>query len=198
MSRDPRIDAYIEKQADFAKPILIRLREAVHEACPEAEETLKWSMPTFTYKSEILANMAAFKAHATFGFWRGSLVLPDNEKRHEAMGSFGRLTSMDDLPEPEVLRGLIVKAMELTDAGVKPVRNKIVKGDFEVPEDLRTALGANSSAAATFEGFPPSCRREYVQWVTEAKRADTRAKRVAQAVEWMAEGKKRHWRYEQC
>lgn len=195
---DPRIDAYIARQADFARPVLDHLRGAIHSACPGAEETLKWSMPAFLYKGEILASMAAFKAHATFGFWRGNEVLGDGEQQMDAMGQFGRLKSLDDLPEPDMLAALIKKAMALTDSGSKPIRKKTVKLEFSVPEDLTAALRANAPASATFEAFPPSCRREYVDWVTEAKRPETRAKRVAQAVEWMAEGKRRNWKYENC
>jgi uncharacterized protein YdeI (YjbR/CyaY-like superfamily) len=195
---DARIDEYIHRQADFAKPILRHLRETVHAACPEAEETLKWSMPTFLYKGEQLAGMAAFKAHASFGFWRGSLVLGDETKSDEGMGQFGRLTSVDDLPEPAVLAGMIRKAMELTDAGVKPVRNKTTKALLPMPDDLRAALDAEPAAARTFDAFSPSSQREYVEWVTTAKQAATREKRIAQTVEWVAEGKKRNWKYENC
>ena len=195
---DPRIDAYIAKQADFARPILDHLRAAIHALCAEAEETLKWGMPTFMYKGEILASMAAFKEHATFGFWRGSEVLGDGERKLDAMGQFGRLRSIADLPEPDMLKQLIQKAMALTDSGVKRVRNKAPKGDFSVPEDLDTALRSNSAASAGFAAFPPSCQREYVEWVTEAKRPETRAKRIRQAVEWIAEGKRRNWKYEKC
>lgn len=195
---DPRIDAYIARQADFARPILDHLRGAVHAACSEAGETVKWSMPAFMYKGEILATMAAFKEHATFGFWRGSQVLGDGREQLDAMGQFGRLRSVADLPEPDALRELIKKAMDLTDSGVKPVRNKTAKGDLTVPEDLQVALGENGAARATFDGFPPSCQREYAEWISEAKRPETRTKRVAQAVEWMAEGKKRNWKYEKC
>ena len=126
MSRDERIDAYIARQADFARPILEHLREAVHAACPQCEETLKWSMPTFMYKKEMLAGMAAFKAHATFGFWKGSLVVGDTAEQKSAMGQFGKLTSIDDLPSPEVLSALIAKAMALNDAGVKVKDRKSV------------------------------------------------------------------------
>ena len=198
MKHDPRVDAYIERQAEFARPILTHLREAVHSACPEAEEAMKWGMPAFTYKGEILAHLAAFKAHASFGFWRGSMVVGEENEQQGAMGQFGRLTSVEDLPDDETLAELIRKAVSLADAGVKPPRNKTTKAVFEVPEDLTGALRANEAAAATFEGFSPSCRREYAEWVTEAKRPETRAKRVAQAVEWMAEGKKRNWKYEKC
>ncbi|MGS1016599.1 YdeI/OmpD-associated family protein [Allosphingosinicella humi] len=198
MNHDPRIDAYIARQADFARPILDHLRAAVHAACPEAEETLKWSAPAFLYKGEQLAMMAAFKAHATFGFWKGSLVVPDDEKQTGAMGQFGRIGSIADLPETSVLAALIRKAMALTDAGVKPVRTRTAKAPLPMPDDLRRALDGNQAAAATFDGFSPGARRDYVEWVTEAKQAATRERRIAQAVEWMAEGKRRNWKYEKC
>jgi len=198
MKSDPRIDAYIERQAEFAKPILRHLRDTVHAACPDCEETLKWSMPSFMYKGEILAGMAAFKQHATFGFWRGSLVVGNGNEQMSGMGQFGRLTAVGDLPPPQELEALVKKAMQLADDGVKPPRDKHKKEDFSVPQDLRAAIDANPAAAATFEGFPPSAQREYVEWVTEAKRDETRAKRLAQTVEWLAEGKRRHWKYEAC
>lgn len=198
MSRDPRVDAYIERQADFARPILNHLREAVHSACPEAEETLKWSMPHFLYKGQMLAGMAAFKAHATFGFWRGKEVLGGTGAERQAMGQFGRLTSLDDLPPPEVLAGLIRKAMALTEQGPKARPKAAPKPELPTPEDLQNALDGNAAARAIFDAFPPSCRREYVAWIVEAKRPETRASRVAQAVQWIAEGKKRNWKYEKC
>ena len=199
MSRDPRFDTYIARQADFARPILEHLRAAVHAACPECEETLKWSMPTFMYKGQILASMSAFKAHATFGFWKGSLIVGEGEEQKSAMGQFGRLTSVDDLPAAEVLGLLIKKAVALTDAGAKiPRPIKHAKPPVEAPADLAAALDANPAARATFDSFPTSCKRDYVDWIVEAKREETRAKRLVQAVEWMAEGKKRHWKYENC
>ena len=198
MKTDPRIDAYIERQADFARPILEFLRETVHSACPDCEESLKWSLPYFLYKGEMLAGMAAFKKHATFGFWRGSLVLGEDKADSDAMGQFGRIASIDDLPPRPQLEALIRKAMALTDQGVKPPRTTRPKEKLEMPEDLRAAIDSNSAAAATFAAFPPGSQREYVEWVVEAKREETRAKRIAQAVEWMAEGKRRHWKYEHC
>jgi uncharacterized protein YdeI (YjbR/CyaY-like superfamily) len=197
MSRDPRIDAYIEKQAGFARPILERIRAVMHAACPEVEEAMKWSMPTFLYKGKQLAGMAAFKGHATLGFWNRSEVRGENAKSG-AMGDFGRLASVADLPDEAELTALIHKAMALIDAGAKTVRNKTTKAPLEMPEDLAAALAANPAAQATYEGFPPSCRREYLEWVIEAKRPETRHKRVAQAVEQMSEGKKRNWKYENC
>ena len=198
MKTDPRIDAYIARQADFARPILEHLRKVVHEACPECEETLKWSMPSFLYKGKILAGFAAFKAHATFGFWSGSMVLESNDEQKSAMGQFGRLTSLADLPSKAMLVELTRKAMKLIDEGVKPVRNKHAKPPFAVPQDMRAAIDAVPAAKATFDGFPPSQQRDYVEWVTEAKRDETRAKRLAQTVEWIAEGKRRNWKYENC
>jgi uncharacterized protein YdeI (YjbR/CyaY-like superfamily) len=199
MSADPRIDSYIARQADFARPILEHLRSAVHAACPEAEETLKWSMPHFLYKGQLLAGMAAFKAHATFGFWRGEAVVGDTAADRDAMGQFGRLTSIADLPPDEVLRDLVRKAMALTDAGTPRGRGKAAPGpELDIPPELAAALDSNPAARATFDRFPPGCRREYVLWVAEAKRPETRDKRIAQAVEWMAEGKRRNWKYEKC
>ena len=196
MSRDPRIDAYIDRQADFARPILAYVRDTVH-AAGEVEETVKWSMPAFLYKGRPLANMAAFKAHAVMGFWQGQQIR-DGEARNGAMGEFGRLTSVADLPDRDSLIDLVRKAMKLIDEGVKPVRNKTVKEPIAMPDDLAQALAASPAAKASFDGFPPSGQREYLEWVVEAKRPETRAKRVAQAIEWMAEGKRRHWKYEAC
>ncbi|HEX8226140.1 MAG TPA: YdeI/OmpD-associated family protein [Allosphingosinicella sp.] len=198
MKRDERIDAYIARQAEFAQPILEHLRAAVHDACPDCEETLKWSAPAFLYMGKQLAMMAAFKQHATFSFWRGSLVVGEEEARDGAMGQFGRLTSIADLPAPDALAEMIRKAMALTDAGVKPQRSKSVKDPLDVPDDLRGALEDNAAAAATFDGFGPGARREYVEWITTAKQQATREKRLAQTVEWLAEGKKRNWKYEKC
>ena len=198
MKTDPRFDAYIARQADFAKPILNHLREVVHAACPDCEETLKWSSPSFMYKGEILAGMAAFKQHATFGFWKGSLVVGKGEEMMSGMGQFGRLTSVGDLPPRKQLEALVKKAMKLTDDGVKTVRDKHKKAEFTVPQDLRAAIDAVPAAAATFAAFPPSAQREYVEWVSEAKRDETRTKRLNQTVEWLAEGKRRNWKYETC
>jgi uncharacterized protein YdeI (YjbR/CyaY-like superfamily) len=197
MSRDARVDAYIAKQADFARPILQHLREAVHAACPECEETLKWSMPAFLYKGKQLAGMAAFKAHATFGFWQRSGDR-GTESKPGAMGDFGRLTSLSDLPGEQEFAELVRKNMALIDAGAKTVRNKTAKAPIEMPGDLAAALAASPAARATFDGFPPSCGREYLEWVTEAKRPETRTRRIAQAVEMMAQGKRRNWKYEAC
>ena len=198
MTTDPRIDSYIAAQAAFAKPILTHLRAAVHRACPAAEETLKWSMPTFTYKGKILCGMAAFKAHATFGFW-GNAEVVEGKAVDTAMGQFGRLTSVANLPPEAELAVMIEKAAALIDSGAKAPRPvKPPKPELAMPADFAAALAASPAAQATYDGFAPSARRDYLEWVIDAKRDDTRAKRIAQAVEWLAEGKKRHWKYENC
>jgi uncharacterized protein YdeI (YjbR/CyaY-like superfamily) len=200
-TRDPRIDAYLDRSADFAKPILTHLREVVHSACPDCEETLKWSSPAFMYHG-LLCSFAAFKEHAVFGFWKGSLikgVSPNRNNGGEAMGNFGRLTSVKELPSKKVLTGMIREAMHLNEAGIKvPKPKKAPKPEAKVPPELAAALAKNKKARASFDAFPPSQRREYVEWITEAKREETKTKRVAQAVEWMAEGKTRNWKYENC
>src|SRR5919199_6273412 len=197
-TRDPRVDAYIDKSAEFAQPILAHLREVVHAACPEVEETMKWSFPHFMYRG-MLCSMASFKQHCTFGFWKGALVLDGNGASAEAaMGSFGRITRLSDLPPKKTLASYVKKAAALNDAGVKAPSRMAPKGkkkELVVPDDLMAALRKNKKALATFEGFSPSHRREYVEWITEAKSEDTRQRRLEQAVEWMAEGKPQNWKY---
>lgn len=199
-TKDPRVDAYIARSADFARPILTHLREVVHAACPDVEEAMKWSFPHFMYKG-ILCSMAAFKEHCTFGFWKASLVLdPADRSDEQAAGQFGRITKIGDLPSKTALRGYVKKAMELNDAGVKPApraRPK-AKPELVVPDDLAAALAKHTKARATFESFSPSHRREYVEWITGAKGADTRQRRLETALEWMAEGKSRNWKYAKC
>jgi len=199
MTTDPRIDAYIAKQADFARPILEHVRAVVHEACPDVEETMKWSMPTFVYGGGILCGMAAFKQHASFGYWKHALVVGEGEPR-DGMGSYGKLTSVKELPPKKTLIAHIKRAMQLNLDNVKaPAQRKAApKPPPEAPADLVAALKKNATARKVFEGFPPSAQRDYVEWIVEAKREETRAKRLAQAVEWMAEGKRRNWKYENC
>ena len=198
--RDPRIDAYIDNAAEFAQPILGRLREIVHEACPDVEETLKWSAPSFLHAGGILCGMAAFKQHASFGFWKHALVVGEEVPR-DGMGSFGKLTSLKDLPPKKELVALIRKAVQLNEERVKTpgVRKSSTPKPAPVPsEDFAAALKKNKLARATFERFPPSQQREYVDWITEAKRDETRQKRLTQAIEWLAEGKPRNWKYMNC
>lgn len=198
MSRDPRIDAYIDKAAPFAQPILKTIRERVHAACPEAQETLKWSMPTFMYKGKILIGMAAFKGHAALNFWRGSELTGKTQEMDEAMGQFGRLSAVDDLPGEAEFAALVRQAMALEDAGAKAPQLKKPREAIAMPDDFRDALAANASARAIYDGFPPSKQRDYLEWITEAKRPETRARRIEQSVAWLAEGKARHWKYEGC
>lgn len=199
MTRDPRIDAYIERAAPFARPILAHARSLVHQACPEVEETIKWGMPTFVHAGGILCGMAAFKQHASFGFWKHALVVGEGEPR-DGMGSYGKMTSVEDFPPKRTLLAHIRKAMKLNEDGVKmpAARKAASKLPPEMPEDLVAALNKDKAAKATFDAFPPSCRREYIEWIVEAKREETRAKRLAQTVEWLAEGKRRNWKYENC
>ena len=197
--RDPRIDAYIERSADFARPILEHLRDTVHEACPQVEETMKWSMPHFMYEG-MLCGMAAFKAHCTFGFWKGALVLGDSDgAEKDAMGQFGRIERISDLPPKRTLVALVRRAMQLNEQGVKsPARARKPKPPAEVPDDLSAALARNRKARATFEGFSASQRREYVEWIAGAKREETRARRLATTLEWLAEGKPMNWKYQKA
>ncbi len=200
-TKDKRIDAYIEKSADFAKPILRELRAIVHQGCPEVEETIKWGMPFFTYKSEMLCNMAAFKQHCALGFWKASLIFDKkSNKSVEAMGQFGRITSMKDLPSKSVLVGYVKEAKRLGDEGIKKVRapKTAAKKELVVPDYFLAAVKRNKKALATFDAFPYSHRKEYVEWVTEAKTQETRDRRLATTVEWLAEGKSRNWKYEKC
>lgn len=198
--KDPRVDAYIEEASSFARPILRRLRKVVHQGCPDVSETLKWSMPSFEYKG-ILCGMAAFKAHAIFGFWKHNLL----EKRLEslgkdadsAMGSFGCLRKLSDLPSDAVLLSLVRDATELNDKEIKvPARRKAAPKKVVVPDNLSAALKKNKKASATFTGLSPSHRREYIEWITEAKREETRARRLKTTIELLAAGKTKNWKYE--
>jgi uncharacterized protein YdeI (YjbR/CyaY-like superfamily) len=196
---DPRIDAYIDKSQDFAKPILTHLRKLVHEAAPDIEETLKWSMPSFV-QNGIVCGFASFKEHCTFGFWKQALLEQAAfSEEKTAMGSFGRLKSLEDLPSDEMLTKLIKDAVQLNLDGIK-VKKTVSKEKTElvVPEILTEALARDEAAAATFEAFPYSKKKDYVQWITEAKSDATRDKRLATTIEWLAEGKSRNWKYENC
>ena len=193
--KDPRVDAYIKKAAPFAQPILSEFREIVHGACPDVEETMKWSFPHFDYKG-VMCSMAAFKAHAAFAFWKGSLVI-GGPRQQDAMGHFGRIARRSDLPSKAVLAGFVKKAAALNDQGVKVARApKRAPKPVKVPADLAAALQERAKARAGFDALSPSHRREYIEWISEAKTDETRARRLTQAIEWMAEGKSRNWKYE--
>jgi uncharacterized protein YdeI (YjbR/CyaY-like superfamily) len=200
-SQDPRVDAYIAKAADFARPILEHIRATVHAACPDVEETLKWSMPSFVYKGAILCGMAAFKQHASLHFWHHKELFGGDEGdgAKDGMGQFGKLASVRDLPPKKTLAAYVKKAMALIDAGATRARPKASpKPPPAVPDDLAALLAQKKHAAARkhFEAFSPSAQREYVEWITEAKTDATRQKRLATTLEWLAEGKHRNWKYQ--
>lgn len=198
---DPRIDAYIARSRPFAQPILTHIRALWTKHFPETQEATKWGSPSLLYKGKIVCSMAAFKEHATFGFWHGDAV-EGAERKPGAMGSFGRLKSVDDLPTEAELAKMFATAKALIDAGVKPPhldgRGKHPKPALEMTPQFQAALDTHTAAKSSFESFPPSAQREYLEWIIDAKRDETRDKRIAQAVEWLAEGKKRNWKYENC
>jgi uncharacterized protein YdeI (YjbR/CyaY-like superfamily) len=199
VTRDKRVDTYIEKAPEYARPILAHLRAVIHSACPDVVETVKWGKPSFDYKG-ILCGMAYFKQHCAFGFWKHDLVVDGAKgKELEAMGSFGRLTSVADLPPKATLARYVKKAMKLNDEGVKVVRAKTVpKKAVPVHPAFKAALDRNPKASKALEAFSPSHRREYVEWIAQAKGEDTRERRITSAIEWLNEGKSRNWKYEKC
>lgn len=196
------IDAYIAKSADFAKPILNHLRELIHTTCPDVEEKTKWSMPFFDYKGEMMCHMASFKQHCAFGFWKAAImkdpVLRETAASEEAMGHLGRITSLKDLPPDKKMISWIKEAMILNENGIKlpPKTKAAVTKDIPVPDYFSKALAKNKKAKQVFNAFAPGKRKEYIVWLTEAKTEDTRNKRMETAIEWIAGGKARHWKYE--
>lgn len=199
-NRDTRIDAYIEKSADFARPILEHLRAVVHEACPDVEETIKWGFPHFMYHG-MLCGMASFKQHCTFGFWKAKQMSELSGKPDTAMGDFGRITKLKDLPGKAELKRLVKQAMTLNTAPAlapapKPKRSP--KPELIAPDIFLKALGKNNKAKTTFDNFSPSHRREYIEWILEAKREETVKKRIEASIEMLSEGKPRHWKYINC
>ncbi|MFC0590847.1 YdeI family protein [Novosphingobium aquiterrae] len=196
MTKDPRIDAKIAEAAPFAQPILTHLRALVHATFPDVEETIKWGMPHFMLGGKNIAGMAAFKAHCAF-------MIHGDGRQGDAMGQYGKIAALTDLPSDAELAEKLREARTRIDtAGTalkkKPAATRQAKAELSVPPEFQSALDANPAARATLNGFAPSHRREYVEWVAEAKRPETRDKRIAQAVEWLAQGKKRNWKYENC
>lgn len=189
---DSRVGDYIEKAQPFARPILTHLRQLVHRACSDVEETIKWRMPFFDYKGP-LCMMAAFKGHAVFGFWKGKLLFGKEDEG--AMGHFGRIASMKDLPSDKQLVGYIKKAAELNERGVQKKRTPQGRQRISVPTDLKAALAKNSKAKRYFDNFSYSHKKEYVQWITDAKHEETRQRRLKTAIEWLSRGKPQNWRY---
>ena len=205
---NPRIDIYIAKAKPYAQPILEHIRQLVHKACPGVVETIKWSRPFFEYKGVILGNMSAFKEHCSFGFWGEEIAAVLREEKllqPDAMGSLGRITRVEDLPSSKQMLSLLRQAVAFIDSGqyTSPIaaRQRVVKAPrpaIEAPPEFARALKANKKAAAVFAKFSPSCKREYVDWIADAKREETRHKRIATAVEWISEGKQRQWKYQNC
>ena len=196
---DPRIDDYIEKSVEFARPILTHLRNLVHSAFPAIQETIKWGMPFFDYKGTV-CSMASFKEHCTFGFWKSSL-LPDpykllHENSGEAMGQFGKIKSLQDLPKDQILIEYIQNAVKLNEEGKKITKRAPERTEIVIPAYLAEVLQQNKIAAATFEKFSYSHKKEYVQWIEEAKTEPTRLKRLQTTMEWLTQGKSRNWKYE--
>jgi len=197
--KDPRVDAYIVNVAPFAQPILRHVRKLVHQGCSEVQETIKWSMPHFEHHG-IMFGMAAFKEHCSIGFWKGELIIGKRAGSDGGMGHFGRVTSVKDLPSDQQFIEYVRKAAELNKQGIKKpadLKPKSARRELTIPEYFRVALGKNKKAAATFEGFSYTNKKEYLEWITEAKREGTRSQRLQTAIAWMAKGKPRNWKYMQ-
>ena len=202
MAADPRIDNYIARAAPFAQPILSHLRSLVHAAVPGLDETMKWGVPHFLYKGKNIAGMAAFKAHAAFTI-HGEAAANAERERQAGMGHFGKIAALADLPGDNLLKSRLQAAVERIDKhgtalAKKPAVKRTPKPELPVPPEFAAALAAAPAAKATLDAFAPSHRREYLAWISEAKRPETRDKRIAEALEWLAEGKKRNWKYEGC
>jgi uncharacterized protein YdeI (YjbR/CyaY-like superfamily) len=197
---DPRVDAYIEKSAAFAKPILEKMRKLIFQAVPDVTETIKWSFPNYEVYGSMLCSMAAFKEHCSFGFWKASL-LKDPEKilalaERNSMGHLDKLVTVKDLPADKILVAYLKEAALLNKNKVKVVRPKTApKKELPVPKLLAAALKKNKKAQGNFEAFSPSQKREYIEWINEAKTEETQIRRVDTTVEWSAEGKTRNWKY---
>jgi uncharacterized protein YdeI (YjbR/CyaY-like superfamily) len=205
---NPKVDAYIAKAAPFAQPVLTHLRGQIHKACPNVVEEIKWGRPFFLHGGTILCNISAFKAHCSFGFWGaeiGKVLREDGVLQDGGMGSLGKIASVKDLPPEKKLLGYIRQAAAVIDSGLGDnrivVARRVVKAPklpVEVPAEFTAALRRDRKAAAAYAAFSPSCQREYAQWIADAKRPETRDRRIAQAVEQIAEGKQRNWKYQEC
>ena len=205
---NPKVDSYIAKVRPFAQPIMEHLRQLVHDACPEVQETIKWSRPFFEYRGAILGNMSAFNAHCSFGFWGqeiGAVLREAKSLRDGGMGSLGRITKVQDLPSDKLMLGWIRQAAGFVERGehTSPIaaRRRVVKSPkppLKMSAEFANALQKNKRASAVFEAFSPSCKREYIEWIAEAKRPETRDKRIATATEWISQGKQRNWKYQDC
>ena len=210
---DPRVDAQIEGAPGFARPVLRHLRTLIHQA-GEVEETIKWQRPFFLHQGEIVCSLGAFKEHCSLGIWgegMSDVLRADGVSGDDASGSIGRITCLADLPDDALLLHWLRKAVAIAAAKASAPRGarikaapqkagkslpQIAKGELATPEDLVRELARVAGATENFQAFAPSCRKEYVEWIEEAKRPETRAKRLGEAVGWIAEGKRRNWKYE--
>ncbi len=192
VKKDPRVDAYIKRAQPFARPILRHLRKLVHRGCPHCQESIKWQSPFFDYHGPACF-MASFKEHAVFGFWKGALLFGNQNKG--AMGQFGRIKSVKDLPVDRELIGYVRKAADLNRRGVQKKRAPHGTQKVAIPSDLKTALEKNAKARRTFQNFSYSHKKEYVDWITGAKRDETRRRRLKTAIQWLSQGKVQNWRY---
>jgi uncharacterized protein YdeI (YjbR/CyaY-like superfamily) len=200
MKTDVRVDEYIAKSVEFAQPILSHFRRLVHECSPEISETIKWGFPCFEYKG-MICSMASFKAHCNFSFWKGKelhdesgILLPVG---NTDMMSFEKIKSINDMPNDEIIKKLIIQAIELNKENKTKTPNKPkTSKELEVPEFILNALKASASAEKTFHNFSYSHKKEYVEWIYEAKKEETKIKRIETMIEWLAEGKSRNWKYE--
>jgi uncharacterized protein YdeI (YjbR/CyaY-like superfamily) len=202
---NPKVDAYIAKAQPFAQPILTHIRELAHKACPDLDEEIKWSMPFFVLRGVILGHMASFKQHCAIGFWgpeMNAILNAAGLHSENGMGSLGKIATLKDLPADKQMLGYYRHAAELIVSGQQTMSlertAKSAKPAPKVPVELTAALKKNKAAAKVFADFSVSCQREYVDWITEAKRPETREKRIATAIEWIAEGKQRNWKYQNC
>ena len=200
-TKDKRIDAYIAKAQPFAQPVMKKLRELVHKACLDVTETIKWGMPSFEYKGPMFG-FAGFKQHCAAMFWKSKLLNDPNghlkeraNKGGEAMGNMGRMTSIKDLPPDKSIIDFIKQHMKLNEEGIKIEKKPKPKKELLIPKELITALNKNKKAKETFENFSASNKREYADWISEAKTEATKSKRLTEAVQWMSEGKPRLWKY---
>ena len=198
--KDKRVDEYIAKCADFAKPILNHIRGLVHKAVPDVEETMKWSFPHFDYLGEMMFSMASFKEHMAMGFWKVSIMKDPDKILHPdvAMGNFGRIKSIKDLPADKIIIKYLKEAARLNEEGIKVKKVVAPKKELETPDYFIKALNKNKTAKKVFDEFSYSKKKEYVEWITEAKTEATRDKRLETAIEWIAEGKSRNWKYQNC
>ncbi|MCB9876458.1 MAG: YdeI/OmpD-associated family protein [Planctomycetes bacterium] len=198
MNTDPRVDDYLAAAAEWARPILTELRARVHRACPGVVETIKWRRPAFELGG-LIGGMSEFKEYCSFGFWQEKALLEAGDEAEAVIEACGKITTLKQLPGKAAFARVLKLALQRNQAGGKLPRSKAKRHPpLEVPADLAAALARDEAAKEHFDAFAPSYRRDYIEWITGAKKDATRQTRIAQAVEWLRDGKKRHWKYESC